>query len=326
MNDQTPDPDKASGSDRNKKNATLDALDAVPDAEVHAALVLLHRLSNESVERINALMSSLQIRFSEAALETGVITQQDLDEALSWIRQRAHSQGRSLVEDMMRRRTEQREVVLWKGDALHAGRQLIIAHDPDHPRSELMRRLRTELLLRTGARRGAAFFAVLSPSAREGRSQLAAELAISFAQLGRKTLLVDADLRRPTQHDLFSAANETGLAQALAADGPLNMNGVQGLAKLAVLTSGGQPPNPVELLHGPRFNRMIAEWRRNFEFVVLDTPPTSEFSDGLTIASSCGSAILLGRAKVTTFSALKEMRRHLEPTNTRIVGAVINSF
>jgi receptor protein-tyrosine kinase len=307
-------------------SAEPDEPSSVPDEELHDALVLLHRLSNEAVERINELMASLHIRFSEAALHTGVVTQQELDEALAWVRQRALTQGRSIVEDVMRRRVEQREVVLWKGEVLQACKQLIIAHDPDDPRSELLRRLRTDLLLRTGARRGAAFFALLSPCAQEGRSQLAAELAISFAQLGSKTLLVDADLRRPRQHELFGSNNEMGLAQALAADGTLNLNGVQGLPKLAVLTSGGRPPNPVELLHGQRFDRMITDWRRNFEFVVLDTPPTSEFSDGLTIATAAGNVVVLTRARATSFSALKEMRRNLEPTQTRIVGAIINNF
>lgn len=320
MNDRPSDPRNHFASDS--------APDGPPvaDEELHEALVLLHKLSNEAAERINDLMRNLHIRFSEAALHTGVVTQKELDEALAWIRQRAVTQGRSIVEDVMRRRVEQREVVLWKGQALQPGKRLIMAHDPDHPRSELLRRLRTELLLRVGSRRGAAFFALLSPSPKEGRSQLAAELAISFAQLGRKTLLVDADMRRPTQHELFGADNETGLAQALAADGMINLNGVQDLPKMAVLTSGGLPPNPVELLHGPRFDRMISEWRRVFEFVIIDTPPTSKFSDGLTIATAAGNVVVLSRARVTSFSAMKEMRRNLEPTQTRIVGAVINSF
>jgi len=302
-------------------------------------LVLLHRLSNEAVERIDELMRSLHLRFSEAAVTTGVVTQVQLEEALALIRQRAIKQGRSIFEEVMQQGGGTRpqgprapaggarnDLVIWKGEPLRPGRQLLIAHDPGHPRSEQLRRLRQELMLRTSARRGAAFFALLSPCAREGRSQLAAELAISFAQLGRKTLLVDADLRRPCLHEVFGANNEAGLAQALAADGPPNLCPVTGLPKMAVLTSGGQPPNPVELLHGPRFERMISEWRRSFEYVVLDTPPTSEFSDGLTVATAAGNVLVLSRAKTTTFNALKEMCRDLEPTNSRILGAVINTF
>jgi receptor protein-tyrosine kinase len=213
-----------------------------------------------------------------------------------------------------------------KGEALTPSRQLVVAHDRGHPRSEQLHGLCTKLLLHERVRAGAMLLAVLSPCAREGRSQLAAELAVSFAQVGRKTLLVDADMRRPCQHELFGGSNETGLAQALAGDGTIHLHPVHDLPKMALLTSGGQPPNPVELLHGPRFERLISEWRRSFEFVVLDTPPISEFSDGLTIATHAGNVLVSSRAKATTFIALKEMRRHLEPVNARIVGAVINEF
>jgi receptor protein-tyrosine kinase len=243
--------------------------------------------------------------------------------------ERAGNPGGGLFETMIRSnakpqpRSEDRPC---KAEPLQPGKELIIARDQAHPRCELLRRLRTELLLRTPERNGSKFFALLSPCAREGRSQLAAELAISFAQMGRKTLLVDADLRRPRQHELFDARNESGLAQALATDAAPSLHPVQGLPQLAVLTSGGQPGNPVELLHRPRFQRMVTDWQRGFDFVVLDTPPLSEFSDGLTIAVAASNVVVLGRAKATTFNALREMRRHLEPVQARIVGTVINDF
>jgi receptor protein-tyrosine kinase len=243
--------------------------------------------------------------------------------------ERAGSPGGGLFETMIRSNAKPRqrgEDLPCRAEPLLPSKELIIARDQAHPRSELLRRLRTELMLRTNERSGSKFFALLSPCAREGRSQLAAELAISFAQMGRKTLLVDADLRRPRQHELFEARNESGLAQALATDAAPSLHPVQGLPQLAVLTSGGQPGNPVELLHRPRFQRMVSEWQRGFEFVVLDTPPLSEFSDGLTIAVAASNVVVLGRAKATTFSALKEMRRDLEPVQARIVGTVINDF
>jgi protein-tyrosine kinase len=206
------------------------------------------------------------------------------------------------------------------------GEQLIIAHDPNHPRSEQLRSLRAKLLMKTAARRAGVFFALLSPCPREGRSQLAAELAVSFAQLGGRTLLVDADFRRPSQHEIFGASNELGLVQALTHGRPALLQPVRGLPKMAVLTSGGQPANPVELLHGLRFRRLAAEWRRDFEYVVFDTPPVAEFADGLAVATAAGNVLVLSRAKATTFHALREMRRHLEPVQARVVGAIINDF
>lgn len=296
----------------------------IPDEEIHKAVVLLYRLSNEAIESINDLMDKLHIRFADAALHTGVITQDELDKALEWIRRRAVQQGRGIIEEVLRRRVR-REVVLWEGSRVKPGEQLILAHEPGHPRSESIRSLRTELLLRT-RNGGTGVIALLSPCAAEGRSQLAAELAISFAQLGRRTLLVDADLRHPRQHVLFGAENEKGLAQSLSDGGTIHLHGLEGMPQMALLTSGALPPNPLELLSGIRFERLILEWRRSFEFVVLDTPPVAESSDAVTVASAAGQVLILSRAGRTPFSALKEMSRKLETTHARTLGAVIGRF
>ncbi len=300
-------------------------LSQIPDAEVHKALVLLYRLSNEAIDSINELMEKLHIRFADAALHTGVVTQDELDKALEWIRSRAEQQGRGIIEEVLRRRVR-RELVLWEGTQLKPCDLLVVAHEPGHPRSESLRTLRTELLLRT-RNQGTGVIALLSPCASEGRSQLAAELAIAFAQLGRRTLLVDADLHRPRQHVLFGAENDTGLAQALVDNNSgIRLHGIEGLPQMALLTSGALPPNPLELLSGIRFERLILEWRRSFEFVVLDTPPVAESSDAITVATAAGQVLLLSRAGVTPFRALKEMSRKLEMTHARTLGAVIGRF
>jgi protein-tyrosine kinase len=300
--------------------------DPAATPELNEALVLLYRLSNEAIERINELMGSLHIKFSEAALHTGVISQQELDEAMEWVRQRAMLQGRGIVEEVLRRNALARQAPVRTGVELIPGPRLILAHDPNHPRSETLRTLRTELLLRLKGGRGTSAIAVISPSAGEGRSQLVSELAVAFAQLGRRTLLVDADLRRPTLHTLFSADNESGLSQALVDFNKLELNRVRGLPEMAVLTSGPVPPNPAELLSSRQFERVLGIWRRNFEFILLDTPPAAEFSDGLAVASAVGNVLMLSRVATTSFSALGEMRRKLEATQARTLGAVLNRF
>jgi capsular exopolysaccharide synthesis family protein len=180
--------------------------------------------------------------------------------------------------------------------------------------------------MRTSGRRGAGIFAFLSPCAKEGRSQLCAELAIAFAQLGSRTLLVDADLRRPHLHALFGADNQIGLAQALDDGSAPRVYGVEGAPQMQLLTSGAMSSNPLELLSGSRFERLVAEWRRSYEFVLIDTPPASEFSDGLPVATAAGNVVLLGRKNSTSFSVLTELCRKLETTHARVVGAVINTF
>lgn len=304
----------------------IDPLSQTLDETLSETLVLLYRLPSEAVEQIEEIRKSLNIRFAEAALKSGSVTQDQLDEAIEWINQRSLLQGPGIIEEVLRRSSHKRDLILWERDQLQPSEQIILLHDPDHAHSETVRSLRTQLLLRCKGRQGAGLIALLSPNACEGRSQLAAELAVSFAQLERRTLLVDADLRRPSQHRLFNADNEVGLAQALAKHGPHNFHGIQGLPDMALMTAGELPSNPLELLSGGAFERAMREWRRNFEFVILDTPPAAQFSDGLAVAAAAGNVLVLGRANITKFSALNEICRHLASTNSRVLGAVINSF
>jgi len=204
---------------------------------------------------------------------------------------------------------------------------LLLAHDPDHPHCERLRALRTELSLVLGnGGREASVVAVLSPGPKEGRSQLAAELAIAFAQLGRRTLMVEADLRRPRQHELFGAGDASGMAQCLAFGRQPQFLRVENLPQLSLLTAGQLPSNPLELLSDGRFERLISDWRRIFDVLVIDTPAVTQFADGLAIASLAEQVLLLSRANVTTHKDMKDTLRRLTSTNARILGAVINHF
>ena len=297
-----------------------------PDQEISDALVLLYKLPEEAIDGIRQAKLALGIEFTEAALHTGLVTQRELEAALDWVRRRGMNEGRSIIEEALRRRPNPNALVVWEGEKLNPGKQLILAHDPYSERSEAIRSLRTELLMRTNGRRGAAMFALLSPTSGEGRSQLSAELAIAFAQLGSRTLLVDADMRHPRQHVLFGADNSVGLAQALIDIKQNRLYGINGVQHMSLLTSGTLPPNPLELLSGNRFDRLVAEWRRSYEFVVIDTPPAARFSDGFAIATVAGNVVVLGRTNSTSYSAMTELRRKLDTTNAFVVGAVMSSF
>lgn len=204
--------------------------------------------------------------------------------------------------------------------------RLIMAHDPCDPRCEKIRALRTELLLRREGLERADIVALLSPCPGEGRSLLAAELAIAFAQTGHPTLLVDADLRRPQQHLLFGAHNRQGLAQSIQTGVPAALQLVNGLPSMAVLTAGPAPADPLELLSSRRFAALIEDWRRDFEFVVIDTAPVGLFADGLAVASLVGRVLALSRAQHTPVRDLQDMLRRLAATRSRILGAVISHF
>lgn len=204
--------------------------------------------------------------------------------------------------------------------------RLLFAHDPYNSRCEKIRGLRTELLLRREAHGEADVIALLSPDMGDGRSQLAAELALAFAQLGRPTLLVDADLRHPSQHTLFNATNQAGLAQAIERGERPFLHSVDGFRQLSLLTAGPPPDNPLELLLNSRFAAMVAEWRHNFDFVIVDTPPIGHYSDGLAVASLVRRVLALCRARSTPYRENRDMLRRLAAMRAQVIGAVINHF
>lgn len=212
-------------------------------------------------------------------------------------------------------------------EVVEAAREVLMAHDPLHARCETVRALRTELLLRrASAPDRSDSVALMSPCAGEGRSLLAADLAIAFAQTGQPTLLVDADLRRPRQHVLFPVANLRGLSQAIEFGTAPQLYGVYDVPTLSVLTSGNALRNPLELLSSHRFAAMVENWRRQYAFIVFDTAPVGEFADGLAVASLVGRVLTLSRAHHTPFQDMQAMLRRLAATRAQILGAVINHF
>ena len=207
------------------------------------------------------------------------------------------------------------------------GPSLILMHNPDATYSEQIRALRTELMLLNSASRSGNMIVVLSPCQGEGRTQLCAELAIAFSQLGQRTLLVDADLRRPRMHALFESDNtSSGLGQALASGGIPELLSVEKLPHLSLLTAGPNVPNPLELLTNGNFQRQMTDWRKKYSMIIIDSPPITEFADGLAIASFAEQVVIVGRAGSTPHKNIKEMLRRMGSTQARIVGAVINSF
>jgi protein-tyrosine kinase len=269
-------------------------------------------------------MQSESLNFVEAAQRLGFVTQEQVVDALTSRDYKIEDAG--LIETAIRRVASNRQVVLAQGEKVKPGPHLILAHDADNPRSEKIRALRTELLLLSEASSGANTIALLSACAGEGRSQLAAELAISFSQLGRRTLLVDADLRQPKQQVLFGSTNESGLAEAIVRNQKPWFHPVDGMPQLSLLTSGSIPPNPLELLSDGRFARLLEDWRKTYEFVILDTPPIQSYADGLAIATLAGRVIVLSRGQHTTFNETRELMRRLATTQSEILGAVINYF
>jgi len=283
-------------------------------------------LNATDVDSILAAQRTLKVEFPDAALHLGLVTKRQVDETTDALSQIDPAQRPGIIENALRRHAGTRIVPVRNTEFVKPSSKLIIAHEQDNERSEQLRTLRTELLLLTNPGGSANIFAVLSPGEGEGRSQLCAELAIAFAQIGRRTLLIDGDLRRPSQHHLFGASNANGLTQALATGSKPRTLGVEGLPQLSLLMAGPPAPNPLELLSGGRVERLLANWRNDQEFILIDTPPIAQYADGLTLAAMAGRVLVASRANVTRYRDMKDMLRRLNSTHSQILGAVINNF
>ncbi len=284
------------------------------------------RLQVEELKKIADAMRRLNLNFVDAALQLGSVTPREAAEAMAAVRESMSGRKGSIVETAIRRLSDNALVSVRSSELVKPGPQLIIAHDSNSERSERVRGLRTEIMMLCESRSSANSIAVVSSGAGEGRSQLAAELAVAFAQLNQRTLLIDADLRKPSQHLLFNAQNTWGLAQALAFDENPYLQGVEGVPALSLLTAGPASPNPLDLLSSARMGRLITAWRTGFQFIIMDSPPVGQYSDGLTLAKITGRVLVVSRSQVTGHSDMKEMLRRLASTQSHILGAVINQF
>jgi receptor protein-tyrosine kinase len=300
------------------------------DVDINDKLVAELGLTGDSIEKIYEVMRSMGTTFADAAERLGLLRPDAFEQALLKIKsghlEEDAAEDAGMVETAIRRIAADRRVVLRQGERVAPSKQLVLAHDPDNPRSERLRALRTELLLLHDTGRGANVLAVVSPGSGEGRSQLCAELAISFAQLGRRTLLVDADMRKPQQHVLFGSSNQHGLSQSIAHNEKPYYHPVTGLPFMHLLTAGPIPSNPLELLSDGRFSNLLNDWRNAYEFIVLDTPPVEECADGLAVATIAARALVLSRAQHTSFKSTRALLRRLASTQSRLLGAVINHF
>jgi len=305
----------------------VDRLQSEFEDQLSDALTALCRLSTDDIAQVRNAMQAAKLPFGDAAVSVGLVTQKELDAAMHWVKNDPAWRSSGVVETAVRRQGgRSRSLTVRHSEVVRPGPQLILAHEPHNPRSERVRALRTELLLLNESARSGRALALVSPGRGEGRSQLCAELALAYAQLGRPTLLVDADLRNPRQHILFGAENNLGLAQALAFGEAPRMLGVEGFPQLTLLTSGPVGSNPAELLSAEWLRRIVSDWQRKYEFVIVDTPPVGVYADALAIATLTESVLVLGRARHTSHQQMKEMLRRLGNTQTRVMGAVLSSF
>lgn len=203
--------------------------------------------------------------------------------------------------------------------------ELIAAYQPFSQQVEVLRTIRSQLMLRW-FHDGKKTLAIVSAANGEGRSYLTANLAIVFAQLGQRTLLIDGNLRQPRQHLLFNLGDCQGLSNFLVNHVDASViKKIPELPDLSILTAGTIPPNPLEII-SRGLTTCLEKLAPDYDIILLDTPAVSEGSDVQLLARSAGGALLLARQHETRIADMESMKTFLETSGVMCVGVIINDF
>lgn len=286
---------------------TVDTQDSnLADRSIGSILADLRNLSADQVEKIVRHQRDNSVRFGEAAVTLGFASNDDVLFALS----------------------QQFHYPYAPEERRQASPELAALNQPFGVQAESFRAIRSQLIMRLfneGQERRA--IAVVSPDSGDGKTFFAANLSVVLAQLGGRTLLVDADLRHPRQHEVFGVDNKAGLSGILSGRAEAKViQQVAGVPSLFVLPVGITPPNPLELVERPAFGLLIRELMSKFDHVIVDTPAACYGSDGAVIAARCGAALVVARKDQGRVPALQDLVANLSETPAAVAGVVFNEF
>ena len=259
------------------------------------------KLKSQDMERVLQLQQKENLRLGEAAQKLGLVSEADIQQALS----------------------HQFEYPYISAAEASLSPELTAATAPYGKEAEALRSVRSELLLRW-FKDGRKTLAIGSARADEGASYLAANLAVLFAQMGRKVLLIDANMRQPRQQEIFNLGNGMGLSDILAERVPsLQVHTIKPFQTLSVLPAGSPPPNPAELLARPGFGALLSGLETSYDIILVDTPPSQLTSDFQLVAARIGGMLIATRRNVSRVSPLAELKEKITLTGAQVVGAVV---
>ena len=205
-----------------------------------------------------------------------------------------------------------------------SGRKLVTAVDPKSPISEQYRTIRTNIQYSSVDKEIKAIM-VTSSGPAEGKSTTAANLAVTFAQLGQKVLLVDADLRKPTVHHTFGLNNLFGFTTVLTKQKTLEKTVLETKEKdLYILTSGPIPPNPAELLSSKSMEQLTLQLRRQYDVIVMDAPPLLQVADSRITSKLTDGVVLVVGCTTSDRQRVLKAKEQLELAEAKILGVVLN--
>ncbi len=274
------------------------------DSSIGGLLLESGKITPENAERVLRMQKELGIRFGEAAQRMGLIDEADIQHVLA----------------------RQFDYPYLRAGEGNCSPHLVAAYDPFSPQVETLRAVRSQLMLRW-FNRGHKSLTVVGVEPGDGASLFAANLAVVFSQLGERTLLVDANLRTPSQHDVFSIKGRQGLSDVLAERADLGViHHVESFVDLSVMTAGTLPPNPQELLSRRRFATLTSELEARYDVTLYDVAAATRGLDALVLAARSGGVLIVARKNKTHLGDINVLAEQVEQNGAQVVGSVLVDF
>ncbi|MCF6345317.1 MAG: polysaccharide biosynthesis tyrosine autokinase [Thiomicrorhabdus sp.] len=260
------------------------------------------KLKPQDADLIVKTQQEQGLRFGDAAVQLGLITEEDIMQVVS--RQFDYS-------------------CLTVGDD-SIDPSVISAFYIYGKEIEALRALRSQLSLRWFTENKS--LVITAPTAQQGTSYIAANLAVLFAQLGQNTLLVDADMRTPTQQKMFYTAGRIGLSDVLVKRAGLDaIQVIPKIENLSLLSSGTIPPNPLELLGHARFGNLIGALEERYDIIIIDTPAILESSDAQSMAAVTKGVLLVVNKNEAKIADVELAKQQISVAGAEPVGVVLNN-
>lgn len=203
--------------------------------------------------------------------------------------------------------------------------KLIVQNDPKSPISESYRAIRTNLQFSSSGKQ-LKVIGLTSSVPGEGKSITISNIALTMAQDGKKVLLIDSDLRKPTQHKIFGLLNK-GVTNIIAMGAPFDeVVHKDVFANIDVLTSGPIPPNPSKLIGSEKMSELLKEVSEKYDYILVDLPPILAVTDAAIVGNLSDGVILVVRSGMTAPDEANESKKRLQAGNANILGVVLNGI
>ncbi len=221
-----------------------------------------------------------------------------------------------------KRRNERKKLAENNGFSKSDPKKILCQNSPFAVK-EAYNAIRTNLLF-TQQGEKCPIFVVTSPTANNGKTINSINLAVSFAQMGKRTLLIDADMRNPTIHRMFSISVKNGLSEILAGLTDNISVSKTDVENLSVLTAGKIPPNPAELLSSARMDKLLEFVKEHYDCVFIDTPPINLVTDSTIFAQKATGYIVIVKTDTTNTHDVKTTVTNIEQIDGNILGFILN--